>query len=115
MLGALLLLCAPAQALTIIELARYERPEILAHVRGSLAGVETGFSMIGNRKAAACVKLWAAPTAAGTGDSKALTDILTRFADELATLRSGTRPPDYEQILAAAVRKQCGTQLPSAR
>ena len=114
MIGAACLTASPAGALSIRELAQYERPALLGHINGAVDGVAAGFKLTGNRQALECVHLWAAAPASGKGDSKALTDILTLFADELGRLTPSRKPPEFEDILATAVRRQCGSALPSA-
>jgi hypothetical protein len=104
---------APARAISIRELAKYEQPVLVAHIMGSVAGLAAGLKASGNKQAADCVHLWAAPPA-GNADPKALTDILTQFAEALGKLTPSSRVPDYEEVLAAALRKQCGMHLPSA-
>jgi hypothetical protein len=105
-------LAAPAFAVSIRELAKYDQPVLVAHIMGSVSGLAAGLTATGNRQAAECVRLWAAPPA-GNADPKALTDILTQFADTLGKLGPSSRVPDYEEVLLRAARKQCGTLLPS--
>jgi len=102
----------PAQAVSIRELAKYDQPVLVAHIMGSVSGLAAGLTASGNRQAAECVHLWALPPA-GNADPKALTDILTQFADTLGKLAPASRVPDYEEVLLRAARKQCGTLLPS--
>jgi hypothetical protein len=111
--GAALIAATPAYAISIRELAQYDQPVLVAHIMGSLTGAAAGLKLAGNHNAADCVHRWAAPPAAGGHDPQALTDILNRLADALTGLKSGGRVPDYEDLFAAALRKQCGTQLPS--
>ena len=110
--GLAVLAATPAGAMNIRELAKYEQPALVAHIMGSVTGLSAGLNAAGNRQAAACVRLWAAPPP-GNGDPKALTDILTQFAETLGKLSPQSRVPDYEEVLAAALRKQCGAVLPS--
>jgi hypothetical protein len=112
-IGIAALLATPAGAVNIRELAKYDQPVLVAHIMGSLAGLAAGLNAAGNREAAQCVRLWAAPPAGNT-DPKALTDILTQFAETLGKLSPSSRVPDYEAVLATALRKQCGAVLPSA-
>ena len=110
--GAGLLTTTPAHAVNIRELAKYDQPVLVAHIMGSVAGLAAGLKAVGNTQAVDCVHRWASPPA-GNADPKALTDILTQFADTFGKLTPSSRVPDYEEILTAAARKQCGTLLPS--
>ena len=113
MISAFAVLAAtPVRAMSIRELAKYDQPVLVGHIMGSVSGLAAGLTAAGNKQAADCVHRWAAPPA-GNADSKALTDILTRFADTLSRLTPSSRVPDYEEVLLAAARKQCGTLLPS--
>jgi hypothetical protein len=112
-IAALLAMAAPAQAVSIRELAQYEQPVLVAHIMGSVAGAAAGLKLAGNQAAVDCVHRWAMPPSGGNGDPQALTDILTRIADQLGRLQAGGKAPDYEDLLAAALRKQCGAALPS--
>jgi len=104
-----------AHAITIRELAQYEQPALVTHIMGSVTGAAAGLRVAGNTEAADCVRRWALPPTGGNGDPQALTDILTRIADVMGHLGPASKAPEYEDVLAAALRKRCGPQLPTAR
>src|SRR5262249_7210664 len=103
---------SPAHAVSIRELAKYDQPVLVGHIMGSVEGLAAGLTAVGNKQAADCVRRWATPPA-GNADPKSLTDVLTKFADTLSKLSPSSRVPNYEEVLLAAARKQCGTLLPS--
>lgn len=113
LIAGCLLMSSSAHAVSIRELAKYDQPVLVAHIMGSVQGLAAGLKAAGNTSAVQCVHLWAKPPVGGSTDPKALTDILSEFADVLARLRPSSRVPDYEEILSIALRKQCGTTLPS--